>query len=125
MVGQGQGQSNQGGVLLERAESDNNNNYSEVTTTGLGSLQCLGCEVFGRWGQQATELVPALAREKCRGLPSRIRRGNMMGLLHRWWGILGIQLQRSVAHAILHEHADLPTTLAEPACPIDKLPIVE
>ena len=78
------GTSNRGGKILENAERDNNVTYRDVITTGLGSLQCLGCEVFGRWGNQAMELVPALAREKCRQLPLRIRMGTNMGLLHRW-----------------------------------------
>ena len=116
--------SNQAGRLLEQAEKDNNDTYHEVHGTGLGSLQCLGCEVFGRWGPQPISLVPALARERCRDLPGRIRRGSTLGLVHRWWGILGTALQRSVAHAVLHEHADLPTTQGEPACPLDELPVV-
>ena len=118
------GTSNRSGGLLEQAERDNNQTYREVTTTGLGALHCLGCEVFGRWGNQALELVPALAREKCRQLPLRIRMGTNMGLLHRWWGLLGTTLQRSVAHAVLHEHADLPTTQIEPECPLSELPVV-
>ena len=44
------GTSNQGGSLLARAERDNNTTYAEVVDSGLGSLQCLGAEVYGRWG---------------------------------------------------------------------------
>ena len=44
------GTSNRGGALLERAESENNTTYAEVVTSGLGSLQYLGAEVYGRWG---------------------------------------------------------------------------
>ena len=117
------GTSNRPGKLLEDAENDNNDTHHEVVTTGLGSLQCLGSEVFGRWGPQPITLVPALAREKCRDLPGRTRTETIMGLLHRWWGILGVQLQRSIAHAVLHEYADLPTTQIEPACPLDELPV--
>ena len=118
------GTSTRGGRLLEQAERANNDTYHEVLTSGLGSLECLGCEVFGRWGEQSMNLVPALARERCRDLPARMRRGTMMGLLHRWWGLLGVSLQKSVAHIVLHEYADLPTTQVEPICPLSELPVV-
>ena len=69
------GTSNRGGALLERAYRENESTYPEVRRSGLGMLYCLGAEVFGRWGAQAIELVPALARERVRGVHPRIRRG--------------------------------------------------
>ena len=109
---------------MQTAETENNRTYNDVISSGLGSLQCLGCEVYGRWGPQSVALVPALARERCRNLLVRIRRGTTMGLLHRWCCILGITLQRAVAHTILNEYADLPTANLEPACPLDGLEVV-
>eukprot|EP00959_Pyramimonas_sp_CCMP1952_P316999 6635160-Pyramimonas_sp.AAC.1 len=38
------GANNRSGGLLEQAERENNETYREVTTTGLGSSHCLGCE---------------------------------------------------------------------------------
>ena len=111
------GTSNRGGTLLEQAERDNNNTYSEVVTSGLGELLCLGSEVYGRWSAQCVKLIPALARERSRGLKPRIRRGVALSLQHRWWCILGIALQRAVAHCVLNSGAgaDLVTTLLEPS----------
>ena len=100
------------------AETENNNTYREVITSGLGSLQSLGAEVYGRWGNQAVKLVPALATARAKNDHQRVQRGHALGLQHRWWGILGIALQRAVAHAILNEHADLPRAQQEPACPL-------
>ena len=109
------GTSNQGGRLLEQAERTNNTTYHEVINTGLGSLQCLGCEVYGRWSSQCIALVPALARERCRGMHPRIRRGAALGLQHRWWGILADALQRAVANVVLNpESADLSRMQLEP-----------
>ena len=116
--------SNRGGGLLERAERENNQTYDDVIATGLGSLQCLGSEVYGRWGAQSVQLVPALARERCRFLHARIRRGTQLGLLHRWWGILGVTLQRCVGHIVLQEFSDIPTLRPEPACPLDELQVL-
>ena len=117
------GTSNRGGRLLQDAERDNNNTYAEVTSSGLGKLLCLGVETFGRWGSDCIQLVPLLAREHSRGLHPRIRRGCMLGFQRRWWGILGIALQTSVAEMILRDDgADLPTTLLEPALGVAALP---
>ena len=81
------GSSNQGGRLLEQAERTNNTTYHEVINTGLGSLPCLGCEVYSKWSSQCIAFVPALARERCRGMHPRIRRGAELWLQHRWWGV--------------------------------------
>ena len=56
---------------------------------------------------QAGQLMPALARERTRGLHARIRRGVALGLQHRWWGLLGVALQRAVAKSILQDAADV------------------
>ena len=118
------GTSNRGGTLLQRAERDNNTTYHEVLESGLGSLQCLGAEVFGRWGVQSARLVSELARERCRGLNGRIKRGASLGLQHRWWGLLGIGLQSAVARAVLRPEADLPEVKLEPTPPITDLEII-
>eukprot|EP00959_Pyramimonas_sp_CCMP1952_P019106 403777-Pyramimonas_sp.AAC.1 len=63
---------------METAEQENNMPYSDVISTGLGSLQCLGSETYGRWGKQAVAIVPALARERCRALPGAIKKGTAL-----------------------------------------------
>ena len=109
------GTSNTDGSLLTRAREDNDNIYCEVIDSGLGALLCLGCEVYGRWGPQCVKLVPELARERARGLHPRIRRGTVLSLQHRWWGILGVALQRSVAAMVLNaDGADLGGAWLEP-----------
>ena len=110
------GTSNCGGALLESAHRDNDNKYHEVVDSGLGSLYCLGAEVYGRWGAQATKIVPALARERARGTHPRLRRGTALLLQRRWWGVLGIGLQRGIAHILTNAAgADLLRTQLEPA----------
>ena len=118
--------SNRDGVLLEHAEADNNATYHEVLTSAAGSLQCLSCEVYGRWGNQPVKLVPALAREFARSMHPRVRRGTAMALQHRWWGLLGIALQKSVARMVLHYDAgdDLYDASLEPTPAIGDLEFV-
>ena len=109
------GTSNADGSLLAQAQDDNDAIYHEVIDSGLGSLLCLGCEVYGRLSSQCIKLVPELAQERTRGLHPRIRRGTALALQHRWWGILGIALQRSVAAMVLYaDGADLATGWLEP-----------
>ena len=109
------GTSNRGGRLLEDAERDNNRIYWEVVSTGLGKLLCLGAETYGRWSIDCIQLVPLLAREHSRGLYPQIRRGSQLSFQRRWWGVLGIVLQISVAEMVLRDDdTDLPTILLEP-----------
>ena len=119
------GTSNQGGRLLTEAEQDNNNIYWDVLSTGLGDLLCLGFEVFGRWGPQCIDLVPKLARERTRGLHIRVRRGIALSLQHRWCAILGMAVQKSVAHIVMSSAAgvDLTVTGLEPAPPLADLTV--
>ena len=118
------GTSNAGGRLLDRAEAVNNNTYPEVIDSGLGSLQCLGVETYGRWGRQAVQLVPKLAHERTRRLHPRIQRGVALGLLHRWWGILGIAVQKAVARSVHDPYGDLPRTPLEPPCVFAELEVI-
>ena len=72
--------------------------------------------MFGRWGAQCIALVPALARERTRGLHVRVRRGTRLLLERRWWGILGVRQQRGVAHILCSDGgSDLVQTQLEPA----------
>jgi len=114
------GTSNQGETLLQITTVDNSNNYHEATDTGLGSLYCLGCEVYGRRSEQGITLVPALAREV------RCRRGAALGFQYRFWSILNIALQRSVAEAVLRDTSqDLCTIEFEPVPALADLPVVD
>ncbi len=98
--------------------------YREVVETGLGKLLCLGAEVFGRWGSDAVELVPALVREYTRGLPERVRLGAAGGLSRRWWGLLSIAVQRGVAAGVLrHAGGDFGESALEPPPGVADLPV--
>ena len=117
------GTSNVGGRLLARAQNENDNTYAAVTQSGLGSLYCLGFEVFGRWGKQSVELLPLLAREKSRGMHPRLRRGAALAYQARWAGLVSVGLMKAVAAAATRgEGADLATTTLEPAPALSDLP---
>ena len=119
------GASNRGGNLLEAAERNNDATYHEVVTSSIASLQCLGCEVYGRWGRQCIELVPKLACEKVKGTPQKIRRGAQLMWQRRWCGVLGVALQKSVCRMARDEGgSDLYVSQVERAPPLGHLDIV-
>ena len=120
------GTSNADGHLLHQAQADNDIIYAEVLSTGLGALLCLGCEVYGRWGRQCVKLVPELARERTRGLHPGVRRGTALSLQRRWWGILGMALQKSVAGMVADADAgaDLAIGQLEPTLALCNLEVV-
>ena len=95
------GTSNRGGSLLEAARAENDDTYRTVVDSGIASLKCLGHEVFGRWGDTCIQLLPKLALERTRGLHIRIRRGIALCLQRRWCGLIGISVQKAVAHQVL------------------------
>eukprot|EP00959_Pyramimonas_sp_CCMP1952_P463293 9484691-Pyramimonas_sp.AAC.2 len=83
----------------------------------------IGSTIFGRWGAQSIQIVPELARERSRGLHRRIRRGTFLGLLHWWWGLLGISLPSAGARAVLRDVAALPEVRLEPTPPFTDLEV--
>ena len=76
--------------------------------------------MYGRWSTQSVAMVPALARERSRGVHPRLRRGIALSLQHRWWGLLGIAVQRATAHVVRNQLAgvDLAQTQLEPIPPL-------
>ena len=105
------------------ARQCHNVDYPEVATSNAARLYCLGVEVFGRWGREALQLVKAAARERATGLPPRVRLSTQSRLLRRWWGLLGLAVQRAVAQTVLRgSSADLANTLVEGIPGIAELP---
>ena len=68
------------GTILRDATRDNVANYRDFVESGLGSLLCLGCEVFGQWVDDVVRIMPAMADEKARGMPPLVRLGATQAL---------------------------------------------
>ena len=57
------------------------------------------------------------------GLPARVRLGTQTRLLRRWWGLLGLAVQRVVARSVLRgTGADLTEGLVERVPGVADLP---
>ena len=88
-----------GGAVAAAARRCHTVDYPEVAGSRAARLYCLGVEVFGRWGQESIQLVRALGRAYAASLPLRVRRSTHLRMLRRWWGLLGVTVQRTVARA--------------------------
>ena len=89
-----------GGAVEAASRHCHNVDYPEVARSRAARLYSLGVEVFGRWGQECLQLVRAMGREYSAGLPVRVRRATHFRCLRRWWGLLGVGVQRAVAHSV-------------------------
>ena len=97
--------------------------YPEVVASRAARLYSLGVEVFGRWGSDSLALVRGAARQCAAGLPRQVRLGTQTRLLRRWWGLLGVAVQRAVAHAVTRRTgADLVCSLLEQPQRVADLP---
>ena len=90
------------GGALEAADKRNREiDYPDVERSNDAKLLCLGVEVFGRWNHHCLQLVSQLAAFKAADSPQKLQKSVQHALLTRWWGILGISLQRIVAASLL------------------------
>ena len=86
-----------------------------MTASGVAHLCALGVEAFGRWSGEALDVVHRLVDERCAGLPRYVRAPSKQRLLRRWWGLLGMAVQRAVAQILVDDFgANLVPDLAEP-----------
>ena len=100
-----------GGAVQRAQRTCHEVDYPEVAPSEAGHLLALGVETFGRWSTDALEAVRTIALHRCHGLPSRLRQGVRLRLLRRWWGLLGLAVQREVARAVSRgRDADLVDT---------------
>ena len=118
------GATTRSGAILARAHDDNATTYPEVEASGMGRLCCLGVEVYGRWSADPLELIGRMARARTEGLPNGVGRTVQAALSRRWWGLLGVSVQRAVAQSVLRTAgADLAGCALEPPPGLADLPV--
>ena len=92
-------------------------------TSGLGRFCALDAETSGQWGTDPLWILPALARERTRGLPRWARRRIQLQLLSRWWSLLSVEIQRRMSHACLRASgADVEGAIGETSPDLSDLP---
>jgi len=99
---------NTDGAVLGQAVRTKRHKYADVANSQQAALVILGCEVYGRWCDDAVRLVRELAALKARQAPPLLRGCAQHAWSNRWWSLVGVGAQRAVAEALLrHAGADL------------------
>ncbi len=82
--------------------------YADVHASAQAALLVLGCEVYGRWCEDAVRIIRELATLKAREAPPLLRQCAKLAWSNRWWSMVGVGVQRAIAEALLrHSGADL------------------
>ena len=111
--------------------------YPELAHGTRGRLMVLACEVGGRWNRDALHFVRRCSRVRCQDAPRLLRKSASQAWSNRWWGLLSIAVQDSLAATLCLEGqcalggcaADLDVPLgdvlldADPAATPSRLPM--
>ena len=112
------GAASHNGVTLERAVNRKRRTYADVATSEVASLVVLGCETYGSWCADASELISELARLQAASSPPYLRKAAKAAWENRWWGLAGVAAQRAIGEALLcPAGADLLPGGTEETCP--------
>ncbi len=96
------------GGVLRRAVAVKQRKYQDVHASRQACLLVLGCETYGRWCEDALHIVRELAALKAQEAPPLLRGCAHYAWSNRWWGLVGVGVQRAIAESLLrHGGADL------------------
>ena len=88
------------GAALAGARRRKERTYPELDGGGT-RLVVLGCEVGGRWNDEARRFVNRLASLRAAQAPPLLRHSVRAAFARRWWGLLSVAVQDSLAATLL------------------------
>lgn len=98
------------GAALAAARRRKCHRYPELANSERGVLVVLGCEVGGRWADEAWSLLQQLAFSKCHSAPALLRRSARLAWLRRWSCMVAVAAQSAFASKLV-----MPCALAASA----------
>ena len=99
------------GVTIHSTVITKRQKYHDVVSSPTSCLLVLGCEVFGRWSEDAIQTVREMAKLKAENASPVLRKSVEFAFSNRWWSHIGIGVQRAIAEALLCKSgADTLTT---------------
>ena len=114
------------GAALAIAERRKCAAYPELLRRGPQRL-LLACEIGRPWNDESLRLVATLVRSRALRAPAPLRGAATQGWYKRWWGLLSVAVQNTLAATLLGSppvHAPMPGAQAPPlqdvlhdACP--------
>ena len=76
--------------------------YPELAAPNpFGDLTVLACETGGRWHDTARSMVSRLVASRAQTVPPLLRRSAALAYHRRWWSLLPVALQHTVATSLL------------------------
>ena len=85
------------GAAIRKAEREKERTYHELVNSSRCRLVVLACEVGGRWSETCLQLIHDLAEYRSNLAPPRLRRSTTLAWENRWWGMLSVAMQDSLA----------------------------
>eukprot|EP00435_Cladocopium_sp_Y103_P003690 s4199_g1.t1 len=89
------------GAALDAAHQRKRQRYPELLQPGPQRLLVLAAELGGRWHADCHELLRLLVATRAPRAPAALRVAAAAGWRRRWWGLLGVAVQRAVATTAL------------------------
>ena len=72
-----------------------------MEASGTGKLITAANEIYGRFGEEAVQLIQRLAKMRAQKVPRLVRKAAQTVCALRWSALLGCALQQACADAIL------------------------
>ena len=85
------------GIAIQAAEKAKADKYPELLHSMRCRLVVLAGEVGGRWSAETVRLIEELAKHRSRNAPRRLRKSTRLAWANRWWGMLAVAAQDSLA----------------------------
>ena len=101
------------GAALKAARRRKCRRYPEVAQGDRARLVVLGCEVGGRWAEEAWQLLGSLAGAKSSAAPRLLQKAARMAWHRRWASLIAVAVQGAVAAALAAPPALNSTAPAE------------
>ena len=95
------------GVALQRAAQDKRSKYPELIRSSELRLTTLAAEVGGRWSEDTVVVIDELAHARARSELPRLRASATVGWRHRWWTMLSVAAQESLAATLVDDRVAL------------------
>ena len=89
------------GAQMLEARKRKERTYQEIVHSRRCELVVLAMEIGGRWSEEATTFVRLLAKSKARSFPRILRKSIQAAFMHRWFGMISVAAQRSLACTLL------------------------
>ena len=88
---------------MKAAETDKGRRYPALVHSTRCRLVVLAGEVGGRWSETTVRFIEALAKHRSKTAQRRLHKSTQLAWEHRWWGMLAVAAQDSLAATLLDD----------------------